>query len=65
MYLEEFTKRKLSEEEEHLMLLELAEKLKGRDLFPEATEMARKSLQNATFPASYYPPTRPLNSSLD
>jgi hypothetical protein len=63
MYLEEFTKRKLNKEEQRLMLLELAEKLKDRDLFPEATEMARKSLQNATFPASFFTP--PSDSSPD
>jgi hypothetical protein len=63
MYLEEFSKRELSKEEQRLMLLELAEKLKGHDLFPEATEMARKSLENPTFPASFFIP--PLNSSRD
>jgi len=63
MYIEEFAKRELNKEEQHQLLLEIAEQIKGRDLFPEATEMARKSLQNATFPASFFTP--PSSSSQD
>lgn len=43
------TGKKLTKEEKLKILKDVAEKLKGRDLFPEATEMARNSLKNAKF----------------
>jgi hypothetical protein len=40
---------KLTEEEEMQFLRELAERLKGKDLFPEATAEIRRHFQNVKY----------------
>jgi len=52
MKTEENTKKKLDKESKAKLLALVAEKLKGRDLFPKQTEEARRFLKNAKFVTS-------------
>jgi hypothetical protein len=49
MKTKEYTNKKLDKESKADLLSLVAEKLKGRDLFPKKTEEARRFLKNAKF----------------